>query len=174
MPNSVCDKDWAYEGKATLKFTESGTRPSKWASWWRWSLPGQTLKLVLQQRPGAGEAGGGGCRTASLSASKLQQESFPLFFFSTLEAHFPTKSSRHSTCLPLPQPELGQPLKFQRCEPQSGALLACGNFPGPQKPVLQTPSGSAGQAGHQDLGWWLRPYLSDLGHREGWEGSTES
>lgn len=68
--------------------------------------------------------------------SKLQQESVSLFSFSTLEAHFPIKSSQRSTCLPLPRSELGQHFKFQRCEPPSGALLACGNSLGPQKPAV--------------------------------------
>lgn len=99
-----------------------------------------------------------------LCASKLQQESFSLFFFSTLEAHFPINSSRRSTCLSLPRPELGQHLRFQRCEPLSGALLACGNSLGPQKPAVSTgASGSSGQTDHQDLGAGPDPTYSNLG-----------
>lgn len=66
-------------------------------------------------------------RTTSLQASYSRT---PLFSFSTLEAHFPTKSSRRSTCLPLPRLELGQHLKFPRYEPQSGGPPGLWKFTG--------------------------------------------
>lgn len=97
-----------------------------------------------------------------------------LFSFSTLEAHFPTKSSRRSTCLPLPRLELGQHLKFPRYEPQSGGPPGLWKFTGLTEACCSKALRKLrSNLGPQDVGCRVTPHLRNPGLRGG-QGQAQS